>query len=53
MAEAAQESSKLNIFISYSRDDLDFADQREASLRLGNYKPRLNIAARLKKGGQF
>jgi hypothetical protein len=42
MAEAAQESSKLNIFIFYSRDDLDFADQLEASLRLGNFETSID-----------
>ena len=32
MAEAAQQGDKLNVFISYSRDDLDFADQLRAAL---------------------
>lgn len=35
MADAQQETAgKLNVFISYSRDDLDFADQLDAALRL-------------------
>ena len=32
MAEAAGQASKLNVFFSYSRDDLDFADQLYAAL---------------------
>jgi site-specific DNA-cytosine methylase len=32
MAESAQQGGKLNVFISYSRDDLDFADQLRAAL---------------------
>jgi hypothetical protein len=32
MAGAAGQGGKLNVFISYSRDDLDFADQLDASL---------------------
>ena len=34
MAEAAEQSGKLNVFISYSRDDLDFADQLDVALKL-------------------
>jgi hypothetical protein len=32
MAEAAQQGEKLNVFISYSRDDIAFADQLRAAL---------------------
>ena len=32
MAGAAQKGDKLNVFISYSRVDLDFADQLRAAL---------------------
>jgi hypothetical protein len=32
MAEAGQAGGKLNVFISYSRDDLDFADQLYSAL---------------------
>jgi hypothetical protein len=32
MAESAQQGGKLNVFISYSRDDLAFADQLRAFL---------------------
>jgi hypothetical protein len=32
MAESAQQGGKLNAFISYSRDDLAFADQLDAAL---------------------
>ncbi len=38
MAEAARQGDKLNVFISYSRDDLDFADQLDASLQLGGFE---------------
>jgi hypothetical protein len=34
MAVPAGEQAKLGVFISYSRDDLDFADQLEAALKL-------------------
>ena len=37
MAEAAGQASKLNVFISYSRDDLAFADQLDAALRLTGF----------------
>jgi hypothetical protein len=33
MAESAQKSGKLNVFISYSRNDLDFADQLRVALQ--------------------
>ncbi len=32
MAESAQQAQKLNVFISYSRHDLDFADQLRVAL---------------------
>jgi len=37
MAEAAGQGDKLNVFISYSRDDLDFADQLDAALGLAGF----------------
>ena len=37
MAEAAGQDDKLNVFISYSRDDLDFADQIDAALGLAGF----------------
>jgi hypothetical protein len=33
----ADETRKLNVFISYSRDDLAFADQLDASLKLTGF----------------
>jgi TIR domain len=33
MAGAAQQGGKLNVFISYSRDDLAFADQLRVALQ--------------------
>jgi hypothetical protein len=33
----AGETGKLNVFISYSRDDLDFADQLDAALKLTGF----------------
>jgi TIR domain len=38
----ADETRKLNVFISYSRDDLDFADQLDASLRLGGFETTID-----------
>ena len=32
MAESGQQGGKLNVFISYNRDDLAFADQLYAAL---------------------
>ena len=37
MAEAAKQGDRLNVFISYSRDDLDFADQLDAALKLTGF----------------
>jgi TIR domain-containing protein len=37
MAEAAGKGDKLNVFISYSRDDLGFADQLDAALGLAGF----------------
>src|SRR6516225_7200068 len=34
MAEGAGEGSKPGVFVSYSRDDLSFADQLDAALQL-------------------
>jgi hypothetical protein len=36
-APASAGSGKLRVFISYSRDDLDFADQLDATLRIGGF----------------
>jgi hypothetical protein len=38
----ADETRKLNVFISYSRDDLDFADVVDAALRLGGFETTLD-----------
>ena len=35
-------SEKLHVFISYSRDDLDFADQLAAGLRVGGFDPTID-----------
>jgi hypothetical protein len=37
MAEIASDSAKLRVFISYSRDDIDFADQLDATLKIGGF----------------
>lgn len=37
MRDTARESSRLNVFISYSRDDLAFADQLDAALGLHDF----------------
>ena len=37
MTEAARQGDKLNVFISYSRDDLAFADQLDAALGLAGF----------------
>ena len=37
MAESAHQGDKLNVFISYSRDDLAFADQLDAGLGLAGF----------------
>src|SRR6516164_7731453 len=42
MAEAVQEGGRLNVFISYSRDDLDFADQLDAALGLGGFETTID-----------
>jgi TIR domain len=33
----SSEAGKLNVFISYSRDDIDFADQLDATLKIGGF----------------
>jgi WD40 repeat protein len=38
----ADETRKLNVFISYSRDDLEFADVVDAALRLGGFATTLD-----------
>ena len=42
MAEAARQGDKLNVFISYSRDDLAFADQLDASLQLAGFETTID-----------
>src|SRR6516162_9694323 len=37
MTDAARQGDKLNVFISYSRDDLAFADQLDAALGLAGF----------------
>src|SRR5262245_28386094 len=37
MSEGAREAGSLTVFISYSRDDLDFADQLDAALKIYKY----------------
>jgi TIR domain len=37
VAEQAKQGDRLNVFISYSRDDLDFADQLDAALKLTGF----------------
>src|SRR5262249_12604799 len=37
MSEGTRETGNLTVFISYSRDDLDFADQLDAALQLHKY----------------
>jgi hypothetical protein len=39
---APPEGSKLSVFISYSRDDLAFADQLAAGLTLGGFEPTID-----------
>src|SRR6516225_3807878 len=41
MTEAGP-SGKLNVFISYSREDLEFADQLDASLQLGGFETTID-----------
>jgi hypothetical protein len=41
-ASAPTERGKLRIFISYSRDDLNFADQLETALRFHRYEVALD-----------
>ena len=42
MAEGTGEAGKLGVFISYSRDDLAFADQLDATLRIGGFDTTLD-----------
>jgi len=42
MAERTKGSERLGVFISYSRDDLAFADQLDATLRIGGFDTRLD-----------
>ena len=38
MAKSAQQGGKLNVFISYSRDDVAFVDQLGAALRIADFE---------------
>ena len=42
MLETTRRGEKLNVFISYSRDDLEFADQLEATLSIGGFAPMVD-----------
>jgi predicted heme/steroid binding protein len=42
MAGVTGQGDKLNVFISYSRDDLGFADQLDASLQLGGFETTID-----------
>lgn len=42
MGEATRRDDKLNVFISYSRDDLAFTDQLDATLRLAGFATMLD-----------
>src|SRR5262245_53130482 len=42
MSEGAREAGSLTVFISYSRDDLDFADQLDAALKIYKYDVTLD-----------
>jgi tetratricopeptide (TPR) repeat protein len=42
MADRAASTEKLNVFISYSRDDIGFADQLDATLRIGGFATTLD-----------
>jgi hypothetical protein len=42
MAESALSGHKLSVFISNSRDDLDFADQLDASLQLAGFETTID-----------
>jgi hypothetical protein len=44
MAVSGASSDKLNVFISYSRDDADFADQLVATLELAGFTPTIDRA---------
>jgi TIR domain/WD domain, G-beta repeat len=42
VAEATQKDNKLNVFISYSRDDLGFSDQLDAALAVAGFDTTLD-----------
>ena len=42
VAEATQQNNKLNVFISYSRDDLGFSDQLDTALGLTGFDTTLD-----------
>jgi hypothetical protein len=42
MSEGAREAGRLTVFLSYSRDDLNFADQLEAALQAHKYDVALD-----------
>lgn len=39
---AARETAKFRVFVSYSRDDLDFADQLVTALKLCGFDPTID-----------
>jgi hypothetical protein len=42
VAGATQQGNKLNVFISYSRDDLGFSDQLDAALGLTGFNTTID-----------
>ena len=42
MVEGKSDANQLRVFISYSRDDLAFADQLDAALNLTSYEVSLD-----------
>jgi hypothetical protein len=42
MADGTGDTDRLGVFISYSRDDLDFADQLDVVLGLAGFDPVLD-----------
>ena len=42
MSTASQEAPKLKVFVSYSREDLEFADQLVAGLILCGFEPLID-----------
>ncbi|MCH9808558.1 MAG: toll/interleukin-1 receptor domain-containing protein [Alphaproteobacteria bacterium] len=42
MTEAPRNTNKLEVFVSYSRDDLAFADQLDSALKLTGFSPTID-----------